>query len=492
MTEVALIEYKDTVAKPVKDQSSHVGRSFYLQILRIILRIMLEENNRILQPLCHQLMHQCTVLTQTVRMVALRDDNHFGMLFQTGNHFIRLCHIRHKQEFEFCITSSHQRQLLMIISRPSTGFSGPYVRIKNIVHTFFPLFGQSTSGINIVRSKLRIHFGLPVHTVGNDHRHVFTSYIADSPRLTAFGRQIVKSRRFQSGNIRMIPPQQDIVHQLTGNRNFRFGSFAQRYPYSIPQSVGQQRTNAESGLDTSVLTVSGFCYSEMQRESHPFFLHHSYQQTNGFHHDNRIGRFDGNNYIGKVLINTNAKKLHTRLYHAFGRITITGHDAVGQRAVIHTDTDSRMILFADIQKRHKAVMNFLYFLRILLVGIFQLLKSTCSVYIIPRIDAYLFRISGCHIGYFRIKVYIGNQRNHIFLTAQTDVNIFQVLRFLDTLRRQTDILTARVDNTFRLFHTSLRILRRRIGHRLDTNRIGATQRYGPNIHFGSFPPKIIE
>ena len=151
-----------------------------------------------------------------------------------------------------------------------------------------------------------------------------------------------------------------------------------------------------------------------------------------------------------------------------------------------------MILFADIQKRHKAVMNFLYFLRILLVGIFQLLKSTCSVYIIPRIDAYLFRISGCHIGNFRIKVYIGNQRNHIFLTAQTDINIFQVLRFLDTLRRQTDILTARVDNTFRLFHTSLRILRRRIGHRLDTNRIGATQRYGPNIHFGSFPPKIIE
>ena len=36
------------------------------------------------------------------------------------------------------------------------------------------------------------------------------------------------------------------------------------------------------------------------------------------------------------------------------------------------------------------------------------------------------------------------------------------------------------------------ILRRRVCHRLDTNRIGAAQRHSPNIYFCGFSSKIIE
>ena len=53
MAQTALIEQEDTIAKTVKNQGSHIGCGFYLQILRIIFRIMLEEDNRILQTFRH-------------------------------------------------------------------------------------------------------------------------------------------------------------------------------------------------------------------------------------------------------------------------------------------------------------------------------------------------------------------------------------------------------------------------------------------------------
>ena len=85
--------------------------------------------------------------------------------------------------------------------------------------------------------------------------------------------------------------------------------------------------------------------------------------------------------------------------------------------MIHTDPDRSVILLTDIQERDKPVMDFLYFLRILLVCIFQFLKSTCSIYIVSRIDAHLFRILSSYISHFRIEMHIGNQWNHISLTA---------------------------------------------------------------------------
>ena len=114
---------------------------------------------------------------------------------------------------------------------------------------------------------------------------------------------------------------------------------------------------------------------------------------------------------------TDTQEFHTGFHHPFGSVSVAGHDTVGQGTVIDSDADSRMILLTDIQKRHKAVMNLLYLLRILLVGIFQFLKSTRCIYIVARIDPYLFCILSCYIGHFRIKMHIGHQRNHISLTS---------------------------------------------------------------------------
>ena len=75
---------------------------------------------------------------------------------------------------------------------------------------------------------------------------------------------------------------------------------------------------------------------------------------------------------------------------------------------------------------------------------------------------------------------------------KTDIDVHQISGLLDALRCQADILATCIHNSLGLVHTSLCILRRRVGHRLDTNRIGAAQRYSPNIYFCGFSSKIIE
>ena len=86
-------------------------------------------------------------------------------------YYLSLIHIyvRHKQEFQFCTALAHQRQLRMIESRPCSGLPFPYIGIKDIFHSFFPLFGQRSSGIDIIRSKLRIDFRLSLI-------HIYPSY----------------------------------------------------------------------------------------------------------------------------------------------------------------------------------------------------------------------------------------------------------------------------------------------------------------------------
>lgn len=54
--------------------------------------------------------------------------------------------------------------------------------------------------------------------------------------------------------------------------------------------------------------------------------------------------------------------------------------------MVHTDTDSRMIGLADIQKRDETVAYLPEFLCIFFIGILQMLESTCGVYVVARVD----------------------------------------------------------------------------------------------------------
>ena len=151
-----------------------------------------------------------------------------------------------------------------------------------------------------------------------------------------------------------------------------------------------------------------------------------------------------------------------------------------------------MILFTDIQEGDEAVTYLLQFGGIFLVGIFQLFESASGIYVVAGIDAHFLGILCRYISYFRAEVYIGHKRNHIAGTAQADIDVHQVFGLFHPLCSETDIFSAGIYNALCLGHTSLGVLCGGICHRLNTDRVGAAQRNGPNIHFRSFPSGVVE
>ena len=204
----------------------------------------------------------------------------------------------------------------------------------------------------------------------------------------------------------------------------------------------------------------------MQRITHPLAIHLLYQQTNRLHHHDCIAGFDGDDNIVELFPFEDAQKLHTALNNSFWCITVARHDAVGKRAVIDTDTNGRMMLLADTDKRHQALIDFLQFSRIFLIGIFQMFERTSRINIVAWIDAYLFGILGSHICYIRIKVNISYQRSIVAVFFQRGTDVFQVLGFAPSLCGQTHQFSTCINDAFGLCYRRFRIVCRGCRHRL--------------------------
>ena len=125
-------------------------------------------------------------------------------------------------------------------------------------------------------------------------------------------------------------------------------------------------------------------------------------------HDDRIGSLDRDDHVREILFHTDAQELHARFYHALRGISVARHDAVGQRTVVHSDADGRVVFLTDVQKGDEAVAYLLDFFCILFIRILQLLEGTGSIYVVARVDTYLFSVQGRYLGYFRIEMYIGH------------------------------------------------------------------------------------
>ena len=108
-----------------------------------------------------------------------------------------------------------------------------------------------------------------VHAVGKYHGQMVSADIAYRPCFTAYRRKVVEIRSFHAGNVRMVPATCNIVHQLACHGNLGFRFFTQRDTDRIAQPVSQQCADAQSRFDTSVFSVSGFRYTEMQRNRIP-------------------------------------------------------------------------------------------------------------------------------------------------------------------------------------------------------------------------------
>ena len=151
--------------------------------------------------------------------------------------------------------------------------------------------------------------------------------------------------------------------------------------------------------------------------------------------------------------------------------------------MVYSDTYSCLVFLADVEERDQTRAYLFNLLGVFLVCIFQFLEGTGSVYIVARIDAYLFYILGGYIRYVGVEVYIGNQWSVVSLRTQTDVDVLHVFGFAHSLGSEAYIFSSCIDDAFGLFYTSFCIQCDGIRHTLDTYRIGATHRGSANVYF---------
>ena len=195
-----------------------------------------------------------------------------------------------------------------------------------------------------------------------------------------------------SGDKDMSRLATDIVDEVTCHGDLCLGLLGERHTHGVTDAVGKQCTDTHGTFDSSVLTLTGFRHTEMERIVHILFVHRLNEQTHGAHHDDGVARLDGDDDIVEVVLLTDTQKLHAALHDTFRCVAVAVTDTVGERAMVHTDTDCRVVLLTDVEKRHESVLDLLQFLGILLIGIFMFDKLTRGVYIVAGVDTHLLGI----------------------------------------------------------------------------------------------------
>ena len=134
--------------------------------------------------------------------------------------------------------------------------------------------------------------------------------------------------------------------------------------------------------------------------------------------------------------------------------------------MINADAHGGVVLAADIEEGHEAVLKLLEFLGILLVRIFYLLEDTGRVDIVAGIDADLLSVQGGHVSDVGVEVNVGNERSLITVGTESGVDVLEVLCLATSLRGETNQLASSFDDALSLSHTCLRIVGIGGGHRL--------------------------
>ena len=140
--------------------------------------------------------------------------------------------------------------------------------------------------------------------------------------------------------------------------------------------------------------------------------------------------------------------------------------------------------FTDIQERNELGLNLLQLSLIFLVGILQMFEGSTRIDIVARIDTHLLAIKGGDISGMGRKMHIGHQRRRIAICLQTGRDVLHILSLARALGSETNEFTASIDNALGLCHTTLGIIGIHRTHRLNADRIIATDAYLTHTGFG--------
>ena len=209
----------------------------------------------------------------------------------------------------------------------------------------------------------------------------------------------------------MAGSSRDIVHQLAGDGHLKFGILAEGHPDGVSQAFGHECADAHSALDASVLAKSCLGNAQVEREMHVLAIHGIDQASHGFDHDGHVRGLHRDDNIHESLINKYPEKFHHTLDHAGSSVAIAAHDAVAERAVVHTQPDGGVVLTANGDKGQQGLTDASQLGLILLIAVFQLLESARRVHKVSWVDAHALAHRCRRKGSLGIEVDIGNQRD---------------------------------------------------------------------------------
>ena len=146
-----------------------------------------------------------------------------------------------------------------------------------------------------------------------------------------------------------------------------------------------------------------------------------------------------------------AEEFHDGFNHTFGRVAVFVHHPFGERTVVHTDADSRLMFAAYIEQVHEFFFQF---------------RSIFAV--VTRVDAHGFHHLCGSVCYFGIEMHIRHDR---YGGQHLRMDLFERFHLPDTLCRETQEFRSGLDTTSCLINRSVDIVGVGVRHRLDTNRV---------------------
>jgi hypothetical protein len=174
-----------------------------------------------------------------------------------------------------------------------------------------------------------------------------------------------------------------------------------------------------------------------------------------------------------IVVARDPGEFERALYHSEWRIAIAIQNPIRKRTMICPDPHSDPSLFAKIDKGRKTFSYSRQFCRILLIGVFadhELLR----IGIIPRIDSYLIDPFRCFHGGFGLEMNVRDDRHIAAAVAQTFYNVLEIARVFNGRRGDPDNFATGGSKLHRLLDRHFRVHRVARDHRLDPDRICAT------------------
>ena len=190
----------------------------------------------------------------------------------------------------------------------------------------------------------------------------------------------------------------------------------------------------------------------MQRVAHSLAAHRGDQHPVCLHHHAHVARLDRDDDLSERCLAAAAQILHRRGDHAFDRVAVAFHDRRRQRTVVDA--------YAQRDSAPAACRQ-------------QLVELAAPLVPVAGIDPHFLDLFGRHEGGGGQKMDVGHQRHAASSAVEQRADTAQIGGFATPLSRQPDDFASGSRDALDLSGGSLRVVRIRVGHRLEPDRVVA-------------------